>query len=292
MNKIHEIYDTLILSGGGTKGFCTLGALQYMQDKKLIDPDVTIRYIGTSIGSMICFFLTIGYTPIEIVVSLCSNNVFESFKINRIEDILENGVYNYNIIQEHCKKMILEKLDYIPTLLDVKNKLNKELIITTYNFTEKKQEYMNYINYPDLNCLDAIRMSSNIPFIFNEFFYDGKEYIDGGFCDNLPLSCVNKEDKSVAIYLTDKIKTPDTGKEPSQSFPSVIMKVVDKIYNLLLITVSENTRNKIKMSENSNIDIVKISIEDVKIYKFNMTHSEKLELFSLGYNAAKEYFKS
>jgi predicted acylesterase/phospholipase RssA len=58
-------YNTLILSGGGTKGFCTLGALQYMQDNQLIDEKAEL-FIGTSIGAIICYFMAIGYTPIRV----------------------------------------------------------------------------------------------------------------------------------------------------------------------------------------------------------------------------------
>ena len=79
-------YDSIILSGGSIKGFCTLGALQYMQDNKIIDDTLT-TFAGTSIGSIISFLLIIGYTPIEIVVYLCSNNVLEMFKPNHIAEI-------------------------------------------------------------------------------------------------------------------------------------------------------------------------------------------------------------
>ena len=274
-------YDTLVLSGGGVKGFSTLGALQYMQDNGLLGKKLN-KMIGTSVGSMICFFLSIGYTPIELVVSLCSEGVFESLKINSIENILKEGVYNYNIINEHCKKLTIDKIKYVPTLSQLKEAFDKELIISTYNYTEQKQEYINYKNYPDLSCLDAIRMSSNLPFIFNDFEYMNNEYIDGGFGDNFPLNCSNDDELVMGISLKDEDKVDienDKG-------------VIDKFYKLILIPLIELYKIKLEPYKNkNNIHILELKIENIKLYKFNLSHSEKLELFSVGYNQAKSFFK-
>ena len=47
-------FDTLVLSGGSSKGILILGALQYAYDNFLLNK--IYKYIGTSIGSIICFF--------------------------------------------------------------------------------------------------------------------------------------------------------------------------------------------------------------------------------------------
>ena len=116
-------YKGIILPGGSTKGFCILGALQYMLDHKLFDEN--IEYLaGTSIGSIICYFLAIGYSPIEQLVYLCSNNVFESIKVNSISEIFTgDGIVNYQPITAHFEKMTAEKLGYIPTLKQLKENL-------------------------------------------------------------------------------------------------------------------------------------------------------------------------
>lgn len=281
-------YDTLVLSGGGTKGFCTLGALQYIQDNKIVDLTSIKRFISASAGSFLSFCIAIGYTPIEIMVSFCTNNVLESLKINRIENIIENGIYNYSVLYDYCKKMTLEKINYIPTLIQLKN-MEKELIVSTYNFTDQKQEYISYINYPDMSCLDAIRMSGNLPFIFNEFKYNNKEYIDGGISDNFPLCRVEKNDKAFAIYSCEKdIVNKDYSMENDKSI-SNISKILDKIYKILTIPIAENIKKKIKIYE-KDINILTIDVDDFKLYRFSLTQSEKLDLFSIGYNKAKDHF--
>jgi predicted acylesterase/phospholipase RssA len=275
-------YDSIILSGGSIKGFCTLGALQYMQDNKIIDDTLT-TFAGTSIGTIISFLLIIGYTPIEIVVYLCSNNVLETFKPNHITEIFTGeGFYNYSFIYEHCEKLTLAKIDYIPTLKQLKDKFNKHMIICTYNLTQKKKEYIDYTNYPDLSCLDATRMSSNLPFLFNDFIYNGDEYVDGGLIENLPLSLMEsklKDTKMIAINLQDEcMNNQDDDK---------ISKTINKIFTIISIPIIGDTTIRKKYEKS----IINIKVENLKVYTFKLSHSRKLELFSQGYNTAKKFFE-
>lgn len=279
-------YDILVLSGGGIKGLSTLGCLQYLFDNKVLTNENIKHYIGTSIGSIICLLIIIGYVPIEIVVYLCTNNILENFKTNSISDIIDgNGLYNFDNVKIVCEKMILSKISFIPTLKELKNMFDKEFTICTYNLTKHKREYVNYINYPDLSCLDAVRMSSNIPFIFNDFFYNENEYIDGGIIDNFPISVLNNNNyenkKVLGIYLhySKLINEKDE--------KNIIMKNFDKLYNILMASSRENK----EISESIDLDVIKIyGLDDIQIHTFNISQTKKLELFSLGYNYAKHYY--
>lgn len=185
------MYETIILSGGGTKGFCILGSLQYLQDTKRLECSSIKRFIGTSIGSVISFFIAIGYTPMELVVYLCSHNILESLSLNGFDGVVKgDGIYQYSTLSRMYEEMIHEKLSFIPTLRDIKEKFDKDIIMCTYNATKKRKEYVSYRNYPDLSCLDAMRMSSNLPFIFSPFWYNSNEYIDGGIVENFSFSSI------------------------------------------------------------------------------------------------------
>lgn len=280
------MYEIIVLSGGGVKGISTLGALQYLFDNKKLNHDDIKYYIGTSVGSIISLLLTIGYMPIEIVVYLCTNNILENFKVNKISDIFEgNGLYNFDNVKNVCEKMILNKLDFIPTLKELKELSGKELTICTYNLTKHKREYINYSNYPDLSCLDAIRMSSNIPFIFNDFVYNNNEYIDGGIIDNFPITILKEHrflnKKAIGINLHYSKLNVNNDND------NYIVKQIDKFYNIIMASSRENK----EIPDNLHIDIIKIyKIEDIQIHTFNITQTKKLELFSIGYNYAKHYY--
>lgn len=280
-------YNSLILSGGGTKGFCTLGSLQYMYDHDLLSKNVKC-YIGTSVGSIISYLLAIGFSPIEIVVYVCSNNIFESLLTNFSQlTNMWSGIYDYSAITKHCENMTLSKLDYIPTLKQLKENFDKELIVCSYNLTKHKREYISYINYPELSCLQAIRMSSSIPFIFNECVYNGDEFIDGGIIDNYPINILIsdkfKDSISIGINLDDQ-KSEDSEEDINTNYGK-ILKLINKMYNIIMIPTKEN--------KEYNIEIDTITIQtSIKFYNFSITHTKKLELFSYGYNCAKHYFEN
>ena len=92
------MYDTLVLSGGGVNGILELGALQYCNDKNLLSSIKT--YVGTSIGSIICYLLIIGYTPVEIIVYLCTHNKLleEEVSYFRIQTEVTVHLHNRDII--------------------------------------------------------------------------------------------------------------------------------------------------------------------------------------------------
>ena len=123
-------FNAIVLSGGGIKGLGLLGGLQYMIDNKLFDKDIKY-YSGTSVGSIICYFLAIGYTPIEMMVYSITHKVFEIKDINSVESIFKGeGLYDFSIFISHFEKMTIDKIGYIPTLKELHKKMKKTLVLT------------------------------------------------------------------------------------------------------------------------------------------------------------------
>jgi predicted acylesterase/phospholipase RssA len=300
------MYETLILSGGGTKGLCSLGSLQYLQDSKRLDCSKIKTMVGTSIGAVICYFLAIGYTPIELVVYLCSHSVLEALTINHFNKIVSGeGIYDYQLLKTVYEKMTMEKMNHIPTLQEVYTLFGKDLIICTYNFTDRKQEHLSYRTHPDLSCLDAIRMSSNLPFIFSSFWYKEKEYIDGGVIENFAFSIVKDIAAGTGVVSNDRSNEPDQPNEKKivgiyldveshskkqEKQYNQITSVLDKMYDMLMIPSSFHEKQRVASLDHRTIDLITVVSHNIKIYTFHLPHSDKLELFSLGYNKAKEYF--
>jgi predicted acylesterase/phospholipase RssA len=272
-------YDAIVMSGGGMKGFALLGAIQYMIDNKLIG-DIKY-YSGTSIGAVICYFLAIGYTPIEMVVYIISNNVFDKKDYKGIDSILNGeGIYDFSIYSSHFKKMSIDKIGYIPTFKDLYEKMGVILFTCTYNITKKKKEYISFYTYPDMSCIDAITVSSSLPFIFNDCIYKNEYFIDGGFVDNCPFFPIvtSENGKSLRIVIFN------TQTNVSNEYE----KLVDKIFMLLTIPIEELQTIQLKdMTENCTY--IPIQIDSINFYDFHINHSKKLELFSVGYNSVKNF---
>lgn len=268
----NEDYDTLVLSGGSSKGIATLGALQYTYDNFLVNK--IDKFIGTSSGAIISYLLAIGYTPIEIIVYICSNQLLEKLQhFNIVAMINGVGALSFTPIYEQLEKMTIDKIGYIPTFQDLKVKFNKTLICVTYNFTEKKTEYISHDTYPNMPCLIALKMSSNLPLIFEKYKYGNNYYIDGGVSDNFAIDIGDKIGKKVlGILLSSEI----------ENFNYPDSNILEYIYELMFIPISQTVDHKIEnVSEKCKIVILNYS--QIKFFNFNINSKNKLELFSSGY---------
>lgn len=276
-------YDTIVLSGGSIKGFIILGALQYLYDNNLHHSIKT--YIGTSIGSMISYFLCIGYTPLEIVIYICGHQLLEKLQNFNISDMLQgNGAASFSNIHDSLEKMTLSKIGYLPTLSNIKDRFGKTLIFTTYNISQDKIEYLSHETYPDLPCLSAIRMSSNLPMIFGDYRYGGSYYIDGGLGNNFPIDIGDKYGEKI-LGLTLDDKTTD--------FMDIKYNFLEYVYKLMSIPVCQLINNKIEnASKNNKCKILRLKYGKINILNFNISPKQKLEMFSDGYNQIKEFLEN
>ena len=272
-------YDTLVLSGCSQKGFVTLGALQYCNDNFLLID--TKYFIGTSAGAIICYLLIIGYTPIEIVVYLCTNQILERMQnLNIVAMIQGNGASSFNHLQEHLERMTIEKIGYLPTMLDIYNKFGKTLVCITHNVTENITEYISHETYPSIPCLTALHMSANLPLIFDKFKYGNSFYVDGGLSDNFGIQLGDKlGNKVLGLHLYG-----DLGNN-SQSDSEI--ESLEYIYKILLIPIDKATHYKISLASD-NCDIIQLKSNPKKFFNFDMNSKEKMEMFCSGYNQIRE----
>ena len=142
-------YNTLVLSGGSIRGIAILGALQYAYDNYLLTQVTT--YIGTSAGAMISYLLCIGYTPVEIIVYLCTHQLMERLQSFNIVAMLQGrGASSFNQLSEHLEKMTIAKIGYLPTIGDLYHKLGKSFICATHNLTESRTEYIRHETHPEV----------------------------------------------------------------------------------------------------------------------------------------------
>ena len=269
-------FDTLVLSGGSIKGLITLGALQYCYDNNMLQNVKT--YIGTSSGSMCCYLLAIGYTPIEIMVYICTNQILEKISNLNLVGLLQgNGACSFTPVHEHLEKMTIQKIGFLPTLNDIKEKFDKTLVFATHNLTQNMTEYLSWENYPHIPCLTAIRMSANLPFIFEMFRYGHSLYIDGGISDNLPIEISeNYGEKICAIYLNNHVRQIDLSTE---------IGLLNYLYTLLFISMNKILELKKKIVSDK---VTFIEIEDntkVSAVDFNLNTSTRMDMFSHGYTS-------
>ncbi len=266
-------YNTLVLSGGSVRGIAILGALQYAYDNYLLTKVTT--FIGTSAGAMICYLLCIGYTPVEIIVYLCTHQLMERLQSFNIVAMLQGrGASSFNQLAEHLEKMTIAKIGYLPTIGDIHEKLGKSLICSTHNLTESRTEYIRHETHPKVPCITALRMSANLPLVFERYRYGHCLYVDGGISDNFPIQLADDPgSKTLGILLAKDKSRLEEGAE---------LNTLEYIYDLMFVPIDQSVVYKISnVSERCNV--VRIPASKFKFFNFNLSSPTKLNLFSEGY---------
>ena len=256
-------YDTLVLSGASSRAFLTLGAVQYAFDNFLLQNVKT--YVGTSSGSMIGYLLAIGYTPIEIMVYICTNQIMEKMQhFNIVAMIQGRGATSFSNIQEQLEKMSIAKIGYLPTLKDLKDKMDKTLVCVTHNLTENRTEYLSYETHPHLPCITAMHMSSNLPLVFENYRYGSCLYVDGAVSDNFAIDIGEKMgEKILGVVLS-------AGCDSFSNDTDV--NTLDFIYKLMYVPIIQAINHKIRLaSDKCKIINIENNVINIKIFEFNVS---------------------
>ena len=275
-------FDTLVLSGGSIHSIVMLGSLQYSVDNYLLKK--VNKYVGTSAGAMCCYLLAIGYTPMEIMVFLCTKQIMEKMKnFNVIAMMNGSGATSFSHIHEPLEKMTIDKIGKLITLGDLYSIYNTELKCVTHNITTNKMEILSHETYPDMPCLIAVRMSANLPFIFDNFKYMGNFYIDGGISNNFPIDIGDKKgDKILGMVMYDT----------NRKFMENNNNMVEYIYQLMDIPIKQKIENNI-LTVSDKCTIVKlVPFTNNAFFDFSLDTHSKLEMFSHGYIQMKEYWEN
>lgn len=269
-------FDTLVLSGGAVKGVAFLGGIQYLQEKNLLDLDY---FVGTSIGTVINYLLIIGYSPLDIAHIVCTSSVFKVIhKMNWISMINNEGALSFEPIYEELEVLSLQKLNTIPTLQELYDKTQKKFVLCTFNATRRQLEYIDHTTDPDLNCLEAIRLSSNLPLVFPTVLKDGDKYIDGGIIMNFPLQYGVEHcgEHVLGMILNNGIEYDDR-------VDSVVMDLMQMVH-IPINYISEDQIDKYK--DNPNVTVIRLPQKRPAL-DFQMNVTQVLNMFSNGYNKVK-----
>lgn len=287
---LHVIeYDTLVISGSAIKLFTELGGVQCAYDEFLLS-SVT-NYIGTSSGAILNFLLSIGYSPVEITVYVLTNpSIFSNIEnLNFYSMIHGSGGATFDTIYEHLERLSILKLGYVPTMLDLKEKHGINLVCVAYNRTKKEVEYLSSSTHPDLLSIMAVKMSSNLPFVFEECKYGNDSYIDGGVVDNFAIKHAESVgEKILGVYVDNKIENSQSISNKKSMTDS---NFFEYLYEMIFIPIQYLQEKQIKEAT-SKTTIVKLDNEhNILFFDFKIDTKTKLDMFSSGYKQMKEFLQ-
>jgi NTE family protein len=198
------------------------------------------------------------------------NNLFTKYTFNNCN--------NYEIILSE----LLKKKNINPTitLLELYKLTKKKVIGTTVCITTRQTEYISYENYPELNLITFMRMSSAVPFIFSPITYNNKLYIDGGISDNFPINLFNDTLENVIGFNITSIYFN--------------IKEIKDIIDYFLIIMGIFITNSIKQYNDSKYKniVYNLNIDTSNSLDFNMNNKDKKNLYINGYKYMKENYKN
>lgn len=279
-------YDATILSGGGVKGIGELGALHYHYEAGRFVLSNVKEYTGTSVGSAISLLLICGYTPMEILREVyLMPSFFKPGDLSNIWTIFESyGLMSVNSVVNIVETLVKRKLGAIPTLGEIKSLFGVRLVITAVNITKMRTEYFCPETRPDLSAIDAVKMSCNLPVIFQRIRYNGCYYVDGGLGDNFPvdgLSAKMKGKKVLGVMITGVDGAGAADEE---------LSFFGYFYRLITFPISTMTTLRARDLP-ANIDLVKLNFDDVPILGPSLPSEKKMEMFMKGYREAKQNYE-
>lgn len=298
--------DVLVLGPGGMKGFYHLGALSFLHEKHYLDRITTI--IGVSIGAGIGLLMCLGYSIYEIIIFGLKNDLFqdvpkvetlsEIFKkegvvgllvhmLSKIDSITEmlgrQGVITNRLFQDQLIRMAKLKFGFVPSLLQLYNLSGIHFITVTSNWNKKEPVYIDYKTFPEMNCVDAVLLSVNIPGLMARIEYDGNTYVDGAFTDPYPVWVMDEEPHHVLglAIVSDASANPTTN----------ISDTLHYVYQSF--TLSMHQMRKLMRAYSSD-RVTHLWLHHAKLVDaigLYLTPSDKLAMIDSGMKQAREWWE-
>jgi len=281
----------LVLSGGGARGFATLGTLNYLVKKGAIQQEYIRTYVGSSIGAVIALFLNCGYTPkqlYDIGLGIDLHQLLDPDIKNLLTHLgLDTGI---KIVDKIKKIMIKKNVDPNITFIRLYNITKKRLIITATSLNRKRVKYFDYINTPQYRVIDVVRASISIPFLFTTVKSGNEHFVDGGLLDNFPLHLF----KGVPPHEVLAIKFCKTKDYPDEKMQfTQIHDLADAaLANIACLLEEIEYLRSLLSGELYNKSCIVIDTEKYHMLSLNIDQKDKQRMFRIGRKAAKLYISN
>lgn len=269
----------LVVEGGGMRGVYTAGVLDYFMEKNLYFDD--------------CYGVSAGACHIS---SYVSKQIGRSIKVT-LDYINDKRYCSVNSLIKTGDMFGVEMLyDLIPNKLelydyDTFNKFKGNFYSVVTNCKTGKAEY---IKIKDMKKdIIAVRASSSLPLLSRIVEINGKEYLDGGITDSIPIkkSIKDGHKKNVVILTRDKTYRKSKPKFLSffklkyKKYPNLV-KAIENRYKMYNETLDFLEEEKAK----NEVFIIQPKLP-VKISRIEKDKDKLKALYDQGYEDAKELYE-
>jgi len=321
-------FRNLVFEGGGVKGIAYAGALEFLDQRGDILPEIR-RVAGTSAGAITAAILALGAGSLEIeeIVGGTDFRKFmdDSFGLVRDTQRLLNsyGWYKGDAFSQWMRKQVYA-LSGFPdlTLRELRDRAQaepagrKELYVIGTNLSMQIPEVLSHETYPDMPVWKAVRISMSITLFFAAVFEYAGVWVDGGLTWNYPLDLFDDlrfiEDPSRTETFTRvdyptkhqeshvynkqtlgfRVDTEDeirAEKEGWRKPPAEVNNFLD--YIKILVGCITEMANKTHLHQNDWHRTVFIDAGGVKTTEFNLPREKVGQLVINGRQGAEAYFQ-
>lgn len=275
------MYDTLILSSGGTRGYATLGALVWLDDLGYLQS--IKHHVGCSVGSLIAMALNIGMSTSD-VTRIFFRTDFKKLQNPSVINLFEYGL-DRGLGMESKIKETLVRAGLPPniTLRELFNVTGKTLAMGAVDVGCRKFVLLDHTTYPDATVVSCVRASISIPFVYTPVTIDQSTFVDGALLNHMPIvPWMERYPDSRVLGVELCITKPCAG-------PLVAKGMADYALHIMECFSAQEARHSYASDQ---CTILKVETPSELSWIVSPDEVQKRRLFVIGYEVAKTRFHS
>lgn len=284
--------SSLVLSGGSLNCIAFIGALKCLEENNLMDSIKT--FIGTSIGAILSFLLSLRFTSNEIEQCVYDFIQLQNEAVPDIDNILNLfytlGLDNGKVIEEFLIMQLEKKVKQKDiTFLEFAKRTGCHLVVTACKVSNMEVTYFSVDNFPNLSVLKAIRASISLPVIFTPVKIHDSLYIDAGIVLNFPVTYI--KDNGIRDVLGLCITSNSLVNESTDlNLAEMLLSIIDhSIRRLNTVPIIPSNIHYVQI-QLGTLKVLEIQY-DIKQMRFDVSTKDITEKINLGYQAMAEYCK-
>ena len=180
----------IVICGGGLTGLSSYGAAKHLAQQGFWTYDTLETIYGTSIGALIGAMLCLKHewsTLDDYIIKRPWERVIVE-SLEMLELFSCKGMTKPKLLDDIMQPLLESKdLTLGVTLREFYEHSRISLNIFTVELNAFRKVQLSHATHPDLPLMDAIKMSSCVPMLFQPIVRDDCCYIDGGIMVNYPL---------------------------------------------------------------------------------------------------------
>lgn len=284
--------ENLVFSGGGVLGSAYIGALQVLDSKNILFN--VKRFAGTSVGAIIAGALVCG-ASIDFISKIFNETNFNDLKDysrsrpgSFIRFLRKFGYHKGKKLVSWYEKIIHSLTGNKKiTLFDIFKIYNKEIFIVATNVDKRQAEVLSHISYPNLELVQAVRMSASYPFFFESVKYNNDIWIDGGLLNNFPIRIFDGQSsdhmKTLGLVLISSSNLEEIKCKKDHPTSDLIR------FNLAIIEMALNSLFKTHFDPVDRDRTIMIDVGNLSSMEFNISNIDKAFLIEQGRIASQSF---